>query len=321
MSEFNNIKQIRDILGRPSSRVKVGIGDDTAVLLPLQAQPLFCSDLMIEGVHFDLRFASPQDVGFKALTSCLSDLAAMNGRPHSAVISLALPFQHRDSFIGPFYEGLNDAALKYSCDIVGGDLSSSPGPIFIDVACLGQSEKPILRSGAREGDILAVSGHPGASAAGLRLLQNSIDIEGAGVHFEKLAHAHLRPVPRFDLLSPTLNDSCTSLIDISDGLASEIGHIARASNVDFEIRSGQIPLHPEALGFAGREQALTWALHGGEDYELLATFTPGHMLPPGFTAIGQALPAVEKGGALTLVEPDGTRRKIPTSGFDHFHRS
>jgi len=151
---------------------------------------------MVEGVHFDLAFASAFDLGHKALASCLSDIAAMNGMPLYAVISLALPPSLGEEFLREFYQGATQLARVFGVDIVGGDLSSSKNGIFVDVACIGETSEPLTRRGARPGDILAVSGFPGSAAAGLYAFQN-LAIESRP---SDLCRSHLRPMPRFDLL-------------------------------------------------------------------------------------------------------------------------
>lgn len=312
MTEFGLIDRISAILAstlpKTSKRVERGIGDDAAVLTPSRGRPLLCSDMMVEGVHFDLSFASAEDVGHKALASALSDIAAMNGRPVAALVSLAIPKTRSHDFIDGFYRGAAALCAEVSCEIVGGDLSSSPNGIVIDVACYGETDQPILRAGAKPGDVVAVSGHPGASAAGLHQLK------AKSKPVESLRLAHLRPKPRFDLLAaPDFAVHCTSMIDISDGLASELAHLATSSDLGFEIQSSAIPLHPDAISIADRDRALEWALSGGEDYELLATFMPGAALPPGFTQIGRAV-----AGGLTLVQPDGSKMTLTPRGFDHF---
>jgi thiamine-monophosphate kinase len=307
-SEFKLIDRLASVLPKPSARIEVGIGDDAAVLKPSRARPLLCSDLMVEGVHFDLSFATAEDVGYKSIASCLSDIAAMNGRAVAAVVSIALPKSQTPDFIDGFYRGARAIAELTECDIVGGDLSVSPDRIFVDVACYGETDQPILRSGASPGDVVAVSGHPGASAAGLHALMSNAVVDPT------LRSAHLRPRPRFDLVATTdFAISCTSLIDISDGLASELAHLAKSSGVGIEIEAAKVPLHPDAVKLGGETRALEWALHGGEDYELVATFLQGAKIPKGFTVIGTVTRE-----NLTMVQPDGTRTVLEPRGYDHF---
>ena len=299
-NEFQLIKLISKELPRPTERVETGIGDDAAVLKPARGHALLCSDAMVEGVHFDLGYATPEDVGHKALAACLSDLAAMNGRAIGVVVSLALPKSRAAGFLEGFYKGARAMAASCGCDIVGGDLSSSENDIFIDVACYGEAENPIHRSGAKPGDLVAVSGLLGGSSAGFKALSTGHDVS------DSLKLAHLRPRPRFDLVgSEKFSLACTSLIDISDGLASELAHLADASKVGFEIESSKIPLHDEATLHDG--------LYGGEDYELLATFAAGSEIPDGFTVFGRVTPS-----GLTMVHADGERETLQPQGFDHF---
>ncbi|MEK7355986.1 MAG: thiamine-phosphate kinase, partial [Bdellovibrionota bacterium] len=269
---------------------------------------VLCSDLMIEGVHFDLAFATPEDVGHKALAACLSDVAAMNGRAVAILVSLAVPSIASRDFVEGFYRGAREAAAAHGCDVVGGDLSSSPSGIFVDVACFGETDHAIRRSGAKAGDLVAVSGPLGASAAGLHALKSDLETTAA------LRRAHLRPRPRLDLVGTSdFAIACTSLIDVSDGLSSELDHLANASNVGFAIDAAKIPLHADAIELVGYERAFAWALAGGEDYELLATFLPSAALPSGFSVIG-----VVTSEGLTLVQPDGSRIPIVPRGYEHF---
>jgi thiamine-monophosphate kinase len=321
--EFELIEIIKGTLLPAQPHIDVGIGDDAAVIRSTGGKLLLCSDCLVEGVHFDLALTTPKDLGYKAVAAALSDIAAMNGIPIAVVISIALPKRaslNLEKFVRQFYEGTSRLRrdidpIKF--DIVGGDLSSSPSAIFIDVAATGESHHPILRSGAKGGDILAVSGFPGLSAAGLYGLQNwktVKQISGA------LTKAHTCPVPRFDLSTRLDPKTCHALIDVSDGLASEAHHIAKASRVRFEIIEDKLPKHPAALALAEltQQSVKDWALFGGEDYELLATFAKGSKLPEGFIEIGRALPASDKEPTVTLVTSRGEREVVPARGFNHF---
>ena len=313
--EFTRIKRIQDVIGRHSPRVLVGIGDDAAVVRAPSAPLLLCTDAMAEGVHFDLSWATPEDLGHKSLASCLSDIAAMNGKPLYALFSLACPKSIDTAWLESFYRGAVSLANDCEVDIVGGDLTGSKGGVFIDVVCVGEAERSSARAGAKPGDVIAVSGTPGASAAGLYALQH-IGRKNAPPN---LVEKHLRPKPRFDLLLD-LNDnpgSFRAMIDVSDGLASELHHLAENSGVGIEIDEAKIPLHPDAVALAERSgvSALDWALGGGEDYELLVSFADGAPIPEGFTVIGRVMPEVE---GLSLVEPNGQRKVLAPRGFSHF---
>ena len=335
MEEFAAIKKIRTLLGPPSDRVEVGIGDDAAVLKAVGKRLLVCSDAMVEKVHFDLSYASPEDVGYKAVAACLSDIAAMNGTPICALISLALPKSKNDYFIEGFYKGASEIAKLCKCDIVGGDLTFSPSGIFIDVTCVGEAQTPIGRNGAKPGDLIAVSGTPGKSAAGLSVLQRTLSFQ-QNKKWQSLIKAHLRPMPRFDLLA-TLGvtaNLCTSMIDLSDGLSSELHHLAESSGHGFEIDLAAIPIGPlvrelaaEITADKASDPALAWALSGGEDYELLVTLDPcKHArllvdLPakdlPGLTVIGRVTAEVG-----VRICTDGTEwHSLPPTGYQHFSDS
>lgn len=338
--EFALIDIIKSVLPKTSERTELGIGDDAAVLRPtaltistagaplLAKKQLLCSDCMVEGIHFDLALTSPKDLGYKAVAAALSDIAAMNGQPVAVTISIALPKRESlnvEKFLRQFYEGV--ARLQHDLepvifDVVGGDLSASPQTIFIDVAVIGESTEPILRSGAKAGDTLAVSGFPGTSAAGLYGLQNWKTVKRMS---GALTKAHTLPFPRFDLCVFLDSQSCHALIDISDGLASEAHHLAKSSGVHIEINEESIPRHPAAVALAeladpaAKEAALKeWALYGGEDYELLAAFAPQIELPPGFTKIGRVLEANPREPAVTLVTSSGAREPLSPRGYNHF---
>lgn len=313
--EFSLINKITSTLGPPGNRVIMGIGDDSAVVVAPAENLLLCSDCMVEGIHFDLSYTSAADLGHKALASCLSDLAAMNGHPLYALVSIAMPEKLTAHFVEEFYSSAKKLGKSFEFDIVGGDLSSSPSSLFIDVMCVGKTPHPILRKTAKVGDWLAVSGTPGASAAGLYALQN----QPRHLVPNELAQAHLRPVPRFDLL-PDLATFCTSLIDVSDGISSEAIHIGEASGVGIEIDLAKIPLHPESIRLSP-SNSIQWALHGGEDYELLATLDAEKVAkagapPKGFTIIGQVIPS-----GYRFKNQDGSVTTFEAGGFNHFGSS
>lgn len=278
---------------------------------------------MIEGVHFDLLTISARELGHKAFASCLSDLAAMNARPLYCLVSLALPraWSRNEllAFVLDFYSGADSLLQSLRVDLVGGDLAASPHGLFVDVMCAGESSHPVTRSGARPGDWVAVSGTLGKSGAGFFALSKNLPLS------PRLRSAHLQPRPRFDALASlqTPPGLVTSMIDISDGLASELHHLSRCSRVGFRIESLKIPLEPEAIALAQAhsQDALEWALSGGEDYELLVTLRSellereGLEAPAGFTRIG-SVTSFDQG--LALVGPDGRTSPLLSSGYNHF---
>lgn len=283
LSEFGErrlIHRIRDASGSAAPGVAVGIGDDCAVLeLPDSARLLATTDFLLEDIHFRRRYAKPADIGWKALARNLSDIAAMGGTPRFALVALSCPAETEVEEIDAFYEGLRLAAGPHGVVIVGGDTSSSPDGWIVNVTLLGElTRAPRLRSGARPGDLIAVTGTLGESAAGLALL----DATTGGLPPERLdksvadslRRAHLRPVARVAEgrwlgASPSVH----AMIDLSDGLAADLRQITGASGVGARVFLDRLPISPAvrsvaaALGRDPTELAVT----GGEDYELLLT--------------------------------------------------
>jgi thiamine-monophosphate kinase len=285
--EFEAIARIRRALGvlPPGPGVLVGPGDDCAVLVPPAGERLVATvDMLVEGVHFDLRHILPAALGRRALAVNLSDVAAMGARPLWALISLGLPPRTDDGMLEGLYAGFGEMARRYGFAVVGGNLARLPGPLVIDVALVGGAERPVLRGGARPGDRLALTGPVGAAAAALAR-------DGT----------HLEPVPRV-AEGRALANCATAMIDISDGLAQDLGHLCAESRVGAALFSERIPVAPGAT--------LEQALHGGEDYELLVALPPEAEPPVPVHVIGEVRPAAE---GLTL---DGA--PLEPRGWDHF---
>jgi thiamine-monophosphate kinase len=297
------------------------IGDDAAVVTlgppgpsGRQGQLLLATDLVVEGVHFDLAHGTIEDAGYKALVVTVSDLAAMGARPRYALVSVAGPAGTDLDGLGA---GLADAASDSGCVVVGGDLSQSPA-LVVSSAVLGSlggdaTEGPLLRSGARPGDRLFVTGPLGASAAGLRLLTAGAggDVDGGDAHSspvaDDLVRAHRRPVARLDEGEAARLAGAGAAIDVSDGLATDARHLARASGVGLALAG-----LPVADGATGDE-----ALQGGEDYELvIATGDPDRLIRA-FERAGLRAPlpigsCAADPAVLTL---DG--RPLPAGGWEH----
>jgi thiamine-monophosphate kinase len=316
--EFDRIDAIRRRAARPPGAVRLGIGDDAAIL---QAEPgydtVISTDLLVEGVHFELDWSTPELLGRKALAVALSDLAAMGAIPHAALLSLALPTRVDDAFLDSFYSGVLALADRYGMTLAGGDLSASPGPIVIDSVVTGEVEKgrALCRSGARPGDLIYVSGSLGSSAAGLRQLRAgmTIDTAATGIDLDAI-RTHVAPSPRVELgRALLLTGIGTAAIDLSDGLSSDIRHICRESNVGAIIEADLLPTH----------FPLDDALHGGEQYELLFATPPAfasrvalvaHQLKLDLTRIGRFE------GAADEIYVEREERQIPLAplGWEHF---
>jgi thiamine-monophosphate kinase len=326
-------KRLIEIIRRASARrpgVRVGIGDDCAVLESSAGSLLLATtDLLIEDVHFRRRWAEPADIGWKSLAVNLSDIAAMGGRPRWALVALACPEDVTVEEAEAFYEGALALASEHDVAIVGGDTSSSPRGWIVNITLLGEATAPpLLRSTARVGDVIAVTGALGRAAAGLALLERRT--APAGVAADVLAgltSAHLRPRPRVSegqWLGAA--GGVTAMIDLSDGLATDLGHIAEESAVGARVGLDRLPVDAgtRALASALGRDALAWATGGGEDYELLLTCEPG-----AFARLAEGL-AAATGTRLTAIgeiarAADGVRyadaagREVAVApGFEHF---
>jgi thiamine-monophosphate kinase len=329
MSEDNLIAEMCRQLPDKSESVILGIGDDTAVVRPPQGPMLFCSDAAVENTHFKIGWSQPAEIGHKALAACLSDIAAMNGRPLYAVISLALRPHLPEKFHLELYRGIAALAYKYSLQIVGGDLTYSQKEVFIDVSLIGESLSPLAglttRSGAQPGDLLMVSGPLGTAAAGLYCFENSLQSEP---RYSLLKRAYLTPEPRLDLL-PLLAGApglVTAMMDVSDGLSSDLHRLARSSKVGFQIFSENLPIHSSVRALCQTYQIdpIKLALHGGEDYQLLLCVNAQAWeticqsqpkLESLLTCIGYATTA-DLG--LTIVKKNNTEEPLQAQGWDPF---
>lgn len=325
LGEFGLIDVLKsDTINNPAS-VVVGIGDDAAVVLPTPRHlQLLTTDMMVESVHFDLQTTSAWQLGYKAIAVNLSDIAAMGGMPRHAVISIALPAALPVDFVVSLYQGMKEICHEFGVNIVGGDTVSSPHGLVINVAILGEVEPSRLqrRAGAKVGDVVAVTGPLGASACGLELLQRG---EWEALDFAwPLVTSHLTPQPQVQLGQWLAGMMATSMDDISDGLASEVNEIAKASEVGLHINAEQIPLLPalkEASGWLGKT-ALEYALYGGEDYQLLFTI-PREQFgllkadPRGsqLTVIGEV---VHRSQGVKLRDAAGGLQPLAPQGYNHF---
>ncbi|MFP4200170.1 MAG: thiamine-phosphate kinase [Clostridia bacterium] len=259
-----------------------GIGDDAAVLGfdDLDSPRLLATvDLLAEGIHFDRSYTDGSELGEKALVVNLSDIAAMGGTARYALVSLAIPPGFPREYLEEIYEGLARAGDLYGTAVVGGNVSSSRGQLMVDVAVMGEVRRPVYRSGARPGDVVAVSGSLGAAASGLRWLSCREQLDGTGAidqHVRRCLRAHKSPIPRLELGGLLGETGATSMIDISDGLASEVNHLAEESLATMAIFASAIPIDESAAAVAARLRLdpLDLALFGGEDYELLFTIPP-----------------------------------------------
>jgi thiamine-monophosphate kinase len=275
-NEFNLIERWAEILPAPRPKVLLGIGDDAACLADLKA-PVFSCDALIENVHFRTDWMTPRQLGWKSLAVNISDMAAMGALPVAVTVSLALPPQTATDWVEELYRGFGDAVSRFECSIVGGDTTRA-GEIMISVAIIGElmTAHALRRDGAKEGDVILVTGFPGESAAGLAVLQNK---EKPQTAFEKhCVEKHLLPQPRIREIQAALKmqGAIHAAIDISDGLVGDAAHIAKQSQLELVIKADQTPLseNSKQTAIALGADPLQWALAGGEDYELLLCVDP-----------------------------------------------
>jgi thiamine-monophosphate kinase len=313
-----------------SSLIK-GIGDDAAVLRPRAGFDLvITSDLMVEGVDFRLEggWTSPRDLGHKALAVSLSDAAAMGAQPRFCLLSVGVPrARWRGRFMEEFYDGVRALAEAHGVRIIGGDTSRSPGGVVIDSIVLGEVRRgrALMRGGARAGEQIFVTGALGGAAGGLKILESAAVGTSRGRAGRGLMQRQRRPEPRVEW-GALLGEKglATSLIDLSDGLSSDLAHVCRESGVGARLDASQLPLDP-LLAQAGvdADEALKLALDGGEDFELLftadsrrASRLPREVGGVPFTRVGEV---TGERGKVRLVR-DGKARLLKPGGFEHFAR-
>jgi thiamine-monophosphate kinase len=309
--------------------LKKGIGDDAAVILPRRAREYWSitTDMLVEHVDFRREWTSPRWLGFKALSVNLSDLAAMGARPRFFTVSLALPSGLSPGpWILQFYKGLSELADSQRALLIGGDLSHSESDITISITALGESLKRrvLYRSGGRPGDRLYVTGVLGKSAAGLQLLRAGY-IHPRKVPQKEAVRAHQRPEPLCDAgvwLAQSGLVSC--MMDISDGLSTDLARLCRSSSVGAEIDASAIPVFPQSSSWNCDPLAL--ALHGGEDYALLFA-VPQSRIAALERSYPAEFPPISRIGKLTrdrkimITESGKHRRRLPEKGYDHFPAS
>lgn len=296
--------------------ILTGIGDDCAVLRLRPGQDtLVTTDFSIEGVHFRREWHPPESIGHRCLARGLSDIAAMGGEPVAAFLSLALPSDLPQSWVTRFFQGFNRLAKKYRVPLAGGDTAQSNAGVLADIVLLGRvpKDKAMLRSGARPGDHIYVTGELGGSAAAVLQLMHKPRTRLKPSNFPR----HFYPEPRLALANIVRDRTlATAMIDTSDGLSTDLAHICEESGVGAELAAERIPR--AHVGKLPREVSLDLALHGGEDYELLFTAPPAKHMPARLggiplKCIGQ-ITATKK----LLINQGGRSRPLKPAGWEHF---
>lgn len=312
-----------------------GIGDDAAVIDSEGHYTLVSSDLLLEGIHFDLGFHPLKHLGYKAVVVNLSDICAMNGKPAQVLVNIALSNRFSLEAVEELYAGIRLACDKYNVDLVGGDTSASPRGLLLSVTAIGKVEKDKIcyRTGAKPNDLLVLTGDIGGAYMGLQILEREKrvflehpDMQPDLEQHDYIVGRQLKPEARTDIrdLLDELKVVPGSMIDVSDGVASEIRHLGLASGVGFDIYEAKLPIDPQTVDRAlefGLNPSIA-ALNGGEDYELLFTVSPSDYEKikhnPDLTVIGHA---TDKAGDFSLITSSGNRFEIKAQGWEHFQPS
>ena len=343
IGEFGLIRRIGELVATRaedadlSANLIKGIGDDAAVFKTGAGKlQLLTTDSLVEGVHFDLTYTSMKHLGWKSIVASISDIAAMGGLPRYALVALAIPQKISVEMVEEFYQGAAFAGKEHVCLIIGGDTAASLSGMMVTVTITGEvsPEWVRYRSGAKPGDYLCVSGHLGASVAGLKILKREktrFAESGNGEFRPKLdpyrevLEKHLMPNPRTDLAKIFAGEiDVNALIDISDGLASEVGHLCAQSNVGAAVWEHNLPLIAATQLVAGEfaESATEYALYGGEEYELLFSISEGEFaklerLSNDVTVVGRV---TEKEQGIRWVKESGEELPLEPGGWNHFGR-
>jgi thiamine-monophosphate kinase len=303
VSEHDLIRWIRRRIGTRRGRIVVDSGDDAAVLKVGQGNLLFKTDSVIDGVHFDSRTARPEAVGHKAIARCLSDIAAMGCFPTFAVVAIMIPKNAREVYIKRVLAGLDRTAERFETPVVGGDVKSHDGRLAISVALLGETRglEPVRRSGARVGDAIAVTGPLGGSILGKHLKFTPRVKEGLELN------------RRFEL---------HAMIDISDGLSTDLGHLCEESRVGALLFEDKLPATADAKKLSRRDKrtVLDHVLNDGEDYELLFTLPAIQAAKLERSRLGRVIGQVAGMDGIYLQRKDGSLREVEKAGWEHRFR-
>ncbi len=334
VGEFGLIDRLDALIGKThNKRVLLGIGDDAAVVEgPSGSSQLITTDALIEGVHFDRTFTPLEMLGFKAIAANVSDIAAMNGQALYAVVALGLPNNMSVEMVEALYRGMTRACDAYGVALVGGDTTAARVTV-LSVTVIGEAREGevCFRSGARPGDVLCVTGDLGAAYAGLKVLQEQKRLLDAGgddfdpAVLQEFAHCvqrHLMPQARVDVVREwgLRRIVPSALIDVSDGLASEIHHLCNRSQCGARIASEAIPLDDQTLAVARLfgDDPTSYALYGGEDYQLLFTVSEDQLSLLDDQALVVLGTISEARDGVMIDLPGGDTEPLVRQGFEHF---
>jgi len=331
LGEFGLIDHLTKDIKTVNVSSEVAVGDDCAVIDSKGRKVLVTTDLLIENVHFDLSYTPLKHLGYKAIAINLSDVASMMGKPEQVTVSIAMSSKFTVEAIEEIYKGMKLCCKRYGVDIVGGDTTTSTSGLMISVTAIGYVDNGdyVLRSGAGRGDLVCLTGNVGASYMGLLLLQREKeawkanpnmqpDLEGNDYILER----HLKPEPRLDIVELLKENGIkpTSMIDVSDGVASEILHIATSSGLGCALYEEKIPVDPATAIMCENFDLnpITAAMNGGEDYELLFTIKQEDY--PKIEALKQVAVIghmTEKEAGVNIISHDNISVPVQAQGWDH----
>ena len=334
IGETDLIKKITKSFKISNKSSSLGIGDDAAILNFNQKEIVVSKDILVEGVHFDLAYMPLKHLGYKSIIVNVSDILSMNAVPSQILVSIAASNRFKLDAMQAIYDGINAACSDYNLDLVGGDTTSSNKGLIISVTCIGSIDKKkiVKRSGAKDGDILVVSGDLGGSYMGLQVLEREKSVFEVNPNsqpdlskYTYCIQRQLKPEARKDVVKvlDELNIVPTSMIDISDGLSTEINHLSSSSNISIHIYEDKIPISDETKNVCNefKINPTVAALNGGEDYELLFTVSEKNLKKiidnSLFTILGSCTKKKSDNSMITGV---GQKINISSEGWDPFNK-
>lgn len=334
LGEFGLIEQITKKVKIRNSSTKLGIGDDAAIINIPENDIIITTDMLVEGVHFDMMYTPLKHLGYKAVVVNISDIYAMNAQPRQITISLAISSKYSVGAIEELYEGALLAAERYGVDIIGGDTTSSLSGLIISVTAIGEVDKDtaVKRNGAKENDLIVLSGDVGGAYIGLTLLQQEKEVWKVNPNSQPdftgkdyVLERQLKPEARKDIITllKDLKVTPTSMIDVSDGVSSEMMHICKNSEVGCNIYEEKLPIDPTTYHSARdfNIDPTMCALNGGEDYELLFTISQNDFDKikgnPNLTVIGHI---TTKESGTNLITSGGSVTPLKAQGWDGFKK-
>lgn len=334
LGEFGLIEHLTQLIELKNPSSVKGVGDDAAVIDNTGFLTVVSTDMLVEGIHFDLVYTPLKHLGYKSVVVNLSDIYAMNAIPRQITVSVALSNRFSVEAMDELYAGIYAACAEYGVDLVGGDTTSSNKGLVISITAIGQGEagKLCYRNGAKVGDLICITGDVGSAYLGLQILEREKQLFLSDPNIKPdleeqayLVGRQLKPEARKDMVAMFAQSNLvpTSMIDVSDGVASELFHICKQSGVGAYIEESGVPIHPDAQLMALKFQLdpITCGLSGGEDYELLFTINPADVEKikylPDIYIMGEILPASE---GVKLHTKGGQIHALQAQGWKHFNQ-